>query len=270
LLGAHLCCNKINIIILDFFLHFWFMGLVMRQQIIRLSIVFGLLVIALVLARHYLVPKTFGDKGHYRAAAIGDVLAHKIKYAGHEACATCHEDIVKTHDSHRHASVACEVCHGPSAAHVESPGDVRPQAPRDRGYCPLCHGFNPSRPTGFPQIDPVTHNPMKPCYTCHNPHEPEPPRTPEECSACHGEIAKTKALSHHALLPCTRCHVAADAHKISPRTSRPTKPSTRAFCEECHGLDAKSDKNIPRVDIATHGERYMCWQCHYPHFPELK
>ena len=31
----------------------------------------------------------------------------------------------------------------------------------------------------------------------------------------------------------------------------------------------KSDKEIPRVDMATHGERYVCWQCHYPHSPEL-
>jgi ribosomal protein S27AE len=262
--------NKFNGIVLDFFVFFWFMLLVMRQQITRLLIAFSLFIVALVTARHYLVPKTFGKLGHYRAAAIDDNVSRKIKYAGHEACAMCHEDIVKTHDSHRHANVACEVCHGPSAAHVEAPTDVRPQAPRERGYCPLCHGYNPSRPTGFPQIDPVTHNPMKPCYTCHNPHEPEPPRTPEECSACHGEIAKTKAVSHHALLPCTRCHQADTQHKISPRTSRPTKPSTRAFCGECHARDANAAKEIPRVDIATHGERYMCWQCHYPHFPELK
>jgi ribosomal protein S27AE len=25
---------------------------------------------------------------------------------------------------------------------------------------------------------------------------------------------------------------------------------------------------IPRVEMRTHGERYLCWQCHYPHFPE--
>ena len=44
----------------------------------------------------------------------------------------------------------------------------------------------------------------------------------------------------------------------------------RAFCGQCHAPDAKSDKEIPRVDMATHGERYVCWQCHYPHMPEVK
>jgi ribosomal protein S27AE len=133
----------------------------------------------------------------------------------------------------------------------------------------LCHGYNPSRPTGFPQIDPVTHNPLKPCISCHNPHAPEPPHTPEECGACHGQIARTKAVSHHADLPCTRCHETNQQHKIAPLTSRPTKPVARAFCGQCHAPDAKSDKDIPRVDMASHGERYVCWQCHYPHSPEL-
>lgn len=243
---------------------------VMRQQITRLLIVFGLFIIALVAARYYLVPKTFGELGHYRAAAIDDAVSQKVHYAGREACGLCHDDIYKALTTHRHKGLACEVCHGPAAAHVESPGDVKPQAPRDRGYCPLCHGYNASRPTGFPQIDPVTHNPMKPCYSCHNPHEPEPPRTPEECGACHGEIARTKALSHHALLPCTRCHEASQQHKIDPRSSLPTKPNTREFCGGCHAMDANSPPEIPRIDMASHGERYMCWQCHYPHFPELK
>ena len=29
-------------------------------------------------------------------------------------------------------------------------------------------------------------------------------------------------------------------------------------------------KEIPRVDMFSHGERYMCWQCHYPHLPEVR
>lgn len=242
----------------------------MRPQITRLLIAFGILIAGLAVARHFLVPPTFGRIGHYRAAAIDAIAARPIRYAGHEACATCHEDIVKTHGTHRHRQVACEVCHGAAAAHVEAPTEKRPVVPRQRGACPLCHGYDPSRPTGFPQIDPVTHNPMKPCYTCHEPHAPEPPRTPEDCSACHGEIARTKAISHHALLACTQCHETKKEHKINPTLSRPGKPVAREFCGGCHARDANSAKEIPRVDIASHGGQYVCWQCHYPHFPELK
>lgn len=241
----------------------------MPKQVTRLAIVFGVMIAALILARQFLVPKTFGEIGHYRAAAVDAIAARKVKYAGHDACAMCHDDIVKIHDAQRHHNVACEVCHGPAADHVESPTEVRLPAPRQRGYCPLCHGYNPSRPTGFPQIDPAVHNPVKPCISCHNPHAPETPRTPEECSACHGQIARTKAVSHHALLACTRCHEVEKAHKVTPRASRPTKPASREFCGQCHASGANSAREIPRVDMAAHGERYVCWQCHYPHFPEL-
>jgi len=242
----------------------------MPQQISRLLILFTLLILGLVVARHYLVPKTFGRLGHYRAAAVDAIVARNVKYVGREACASCHDDIVKIHSLARHQTVACEACHGPGAAHMEAPTEHKPPAPRKRGSCPLCHGYDPSRPTGFPQIDPVAHNPVKPCITCHNPHAPEPPQVPGECSACHGQIARTKAVSHHALLPCTRCHETSQQHKVTPRLSRPTKPRDRAFCGECHAKDARSPKEIPRIDMASHGKRYACWQCHYPHNPELR
>ena len=242
----------------------------MPQQVNRLVILFALLVLGLFLARHYLVPKTFGRLGHYRAAALETIMARGIRYAGRQACADCHEDVVKMHGLSHHQTVACEACHGPAAAHTEAPMEHKPPAPRGRGYCPLCHGYDPSRPTGFPQIDPVAHNPLKACISCHNPHAPEPPHVPEECSACHGEIARTKAVSPHALLACTRCHETDERHKVTPRLSRPAKPRDRAFCGQCHDKNAKSPKEIPRIDLASHGERYVCWQCHYPHNPELR
>lgn len=241
----------------------------MPQQLTRLLIVFGVLITALFAARHKLTPKTFGEKGHYRAAALQTVKATPVRYAGREACQPCHSDIFDIHSTGRHQTVACEVCHGPAAAHTESPTDNQLPAPRKRAYCPLCHGYNPSRPTGFPQIDPQTHNPVKPCITCHNPHHPEPPHVPADCSACHAEIARTKAVSRHALLACTQCHETPVKHKVTPTLFHPEKPRTRAFCGRCHAKDANSPKEIPRVDIETHGGgRYLCWQCHYPHLPE--
>ena len=240
----------------------------MPKQITRLLIVFAVLIAGLVAVRQRLLPKTFGERGHYRAAAVTFVQTRPIRYAGRETCAGCHTDIATVHSENRHQTVACEVCHGPAAAHAESPVDNPLPAPRKRAYCPLCHGYDPSRPTGFPQIDPATHNPVKPCITCHNPHQPEPPHVPGECSACHGEIARTKAVSRHALLACTECHAAPVQHKITPRLVRPDKPRTRAFCARCHGKDAKSAAEIPRIDVETHGGRYLCWQCHYPHLPE--
>ena len=174
----------------------------------------------------------------------------------------------------RRRNVSCEVCHGPAAAHVEDPVSVSPAVSRGRDLCQLCHGYDPARPTGFPQIEPAVHNPLQPCITCHSPHAPETPTTPEECAACHGQIARTKAVSHHALLSCTQCHETPVEHKITPRSFRPGKPASRDFCGGCHAPDAVPPpeivQSVSRVDMDTHGDRYVCWQCHYPHFPELK
>ncbi len=240
----------------------------MPQQLKRLLVVFVVLTAGLLASRRLLLPKTFGELGHYRAAAVDTIQQLPIRYAGREVCATCHADIADQHKQGHHQTVSCEVCHGPAAAHTESPTDNKPPAPRQRGYCPLCHGYDPSRPTGFPQIDPVAHNPVKPCITCHNPHHPEPPHVPEECSACHGQIARTKAVSRHALLACTQCHETPVQHKVIPRQIRPQKPRSREFCGGCHAKDASSPKEIPRIEMGTHGGRYLCWQCHYPHLPE--
>ncbi len=55
----------------------------------------GLFVIAFLVfwgIRGFVVPKTFGQYGHYRAAAMTDIAAHPVKFAGHEACEGCHTD----------------------------------------------------------------------------------------------------------------------------------------------------------------------------------
>lgn len=241
-----------------------------RQQVTSLIILFALALAALIVARILLVPETFGKYGYYRADAIDDIVATDVKYAGYQACQECHDDISEMKARSNHKGVSCEVCHGPAARHTEAPDEFTPDAPRERGYCPLCHGFNPSRPTGFPQIITELHNPGKPCMSCHNPHNPLLPHEPEECSACHREIASEKRVSHHASLSCETCHTVPEEHQTSPRFVSVRKPMTREFCGGCHGRGADSSKGIPRIDLETHGQRYLCWDCHYPHHPEAR
>jgi hypothetical protein len=240
------------------------------QQVPRLGAVFALAGIGLIVARQYLVPETFGDIGHYRAAAIDTIVAREKKFAGQQACALCHSRIQEVRLASNHRGVACESCHGPAAAHVANPVEIKPSIPRERDFCPRCHAYNPSRPTGFPQIDPVAHNPLTPCVTCHEPHEPEPPVAPGACSACHGQIARQKAVSHHATLPCITCHEAPEEHKTAPRTLQPSKPAGRGFCGGCHGEEAQAPQHIPRINLRTHNPQHVCWQCHYPHYPETE
>lgn len=239
-------------------------------QVPRLAIVFTLAIVVLIGVRASLVPASFGEYGHYRAAAVDSIAARPVHFAGRQECEACHDDVADQRIRGNHRGVACEVCHGAQAAHVAAPMDVQPPAPRDRSFCPRCHAYNPSRPTGFPQIDSVAHNPLKPCITCHNPHAPVPPVVPEECGACHGQIARQKAASHHVNLPCVTCHGVPQQHKISPHAVRPTKPVERAFCGRCHERAAPGATGAPRLDFAVHNPRYLCWQCHYPHYPETE
>ncbi len=239
------------------------------DQLIRLAIVFATLIGGVIALRTFALPPALKETGIQRPSAIKREIAKPISYAGATACRDCHEDKYEEKQAGKHRNLSCETCHGASSKHAEDPTSVKPYAPRDRSFCPRCHAYDPARPTGFPQINPAIHNPLKACITCHLPHAPEPPQTPQECSACHQEIARTKAVSSHALLECTTCHETPEQHKIAPRSVKPSLPSTREFCGTCHAKES-ANPEAPKIDIATHYEKYLCWQCHYPHSPEWK
>ncbi len=240
------------------------------EQVKRLSILLVVVVIVFIIATSLLTPKDFGLIGHFRASSVQNNANKKMQYAGQETCSDCHEDMWKTKNAGYHKNLSCEVCHGPSLNHVNEPDQFKPVKPKGRTFCPVCHEYNPSRPTGFPQIVTASHNPRKICITCHNPHNPTPPQTPKDCSACHAEISNAKSVSSHMDIPCTKCHKTSAKHRLSPREFLPTKPTQREFCGQCHSKEAKSDESIPRINMTTHEPRYVCWQCHYPHLPEAQ
>jgi len=239
------------------------------DQVIRLAILVAVAVVAMVVVRSRLIPVSFGLTGHYRADAVAEISSQPIRYAGSQLCVECHDSEGEIKSDSYHRTLACEVCHGAAYAHANDPEAQTPLIPRERGsVCLYCHDYLPSRPTGFPQIIERLHNPLAPCIGCHDPHDPTPPEVPESCSACHTQIARTKAVSHHGPLACELCHEVAPEHSEEPRSFLPKKPTSREFCGQCHAPGAQAASGIPRVDFASHGERYLCWQCHYPHFPE--
>ncbi|MBI5267218.1 MAG: hypothetical protein HY851_08300 [candidate division Zixibacteria bacterium] len=239
------------------------------QQVIPLAIIFAAGITGLLVIRHFLVPDTFGEHGHYRADAVDEIAALPVSYAGYQACVDCHDDIFTAKQSSFHKGLSCETCHGPAGQHVEDQDKFKPAKPHGREFCILCHGYNVSRPSGFPQILPNMHNPGKACVGCHDPHKPTTPRPPGDCSACHAGIANQKAVSHHTDLQCNTCHEVPKDHITQPRLSRAEKPTSRDICGKCHGKDATGGiEEAPRIDMASHGGRYMCWDCHYPHDPE--
>ena len=102
-------------------------------HLFRFAGLFVLAFIIFLVVRHYVVPPSFGQYGHYRGAAITEIAARPVKFAGHETCETCHSDVLDVKGKGRHAHVNCEACHGPLAKHADDPASVTP-APLSRSH----------------------------------------------------------------------------------------------------------------------------------------
>jgi uncharacterized CHY-type Zn-finger protein len=121
--------------------------------------------------RGFVVPKTFGQYGHYRAASMTEIADHPAKFAGHQACETCHSDVTDVKNKGKHEQVNCEACHGPLAAHAADPTET-PAKLDTAVLCVRCHGASAARPKTFPQVVADEHSNGVPCETCHQPHSP--------------------------------------------------------------------------------------------------
>lgn len=141
-------------------------------HLFRLAAVFVFGTLLFLGVRTFLVPKSFGQFGHYRADAIGEMAARTVKYAGHETCEACHTDVVEKKTAGKHAHVNCEACHGPQAAHADDPTSVTPPKLDTTQLCPQCHEENAAKPRGFPQVNAADHASGLACDTCHQPHSP--------------------------------------------------------------------------------------------------
>jgi hypothetical protein len=173
-------------------------------HLFRFAGLFVLAFLVFLVVRHYVVPKSFGQYGHYRGAAIGEIAAHQVKFAGHDTCEACHSDVAETKNKGKHAHVNCEACHGavvkvlpapeehpanlyqrllafaglslPAESqvlrHADDPSAVKPVLPDTSVLCARCHTASAAKPKGFPQVAPADHSNGLPCETCHKPHNP--------------------------------------------------------------------------------------------------
>ena len=150
------------------------------RHVFRVLLVLFLVIVVVVLGRSFLVPKSFGLYGHYRYDNVPEQMAARTPlHGGAKACADCHDDRAKAIGAGRHASVSCEVCHGPLGRHVKD-GDVvaKPAIDRSTKLCGYCHRKIDGRPPKFPQIAFEKHQDgaglgAKGCLECHDPHSPK-------------------------------------------------------------------------------------------------
>ena len=141
-------------------------------HLFRLAAVFAAGFILLVVARGFLLPKSFGQYGHFRGDAIREIAALPISFAGHETCENCHSEVLDVKKNGRHVNVRCEACHGPQARHAEDPGTAKPEKLDAAVLCVRCHEANSARPKKFPQVVSQDHSSGLACDMCHQPHSP--------------------------------------------------------------------------------------------------
>lgn len=142
-------------------------------HLVRLAVVLAAGLVVFFAVRAAIVPKSFGKLGHYRAAAIDEIRARPISFAGRATCEMCHEEVAKVKNQGKHAGLGCEACHGPSAGHAEDPTTVHAFKPNAATLCVRCHEADPARPKTFPQVNSKEHSNGLVCDTCHQPHTPK-------------------------------------------------------------------------------------------------
>ena len=133
----------------------------MPAQLQRILLVFLGFILLFLLAKNLLTPDSFGQHGHYRAAALDDNQQQEPKYVDQATCADCHQDIVDLKDEGLHMEVGCQTY-------------TKLETPDSREFCGSCHQLMVGRPgDAVSQVDIEEHNTDDDkCIICHNPHEP--------------------------------------------------------------------------------------------------
>lgn len=150
------------------------------KHIIRAVLLLVMGTVLFVLVRHFAIPESFGKYGHYRADSVDEYAEQIPLHGSADACAECHDEEAEARAEGKHASVSCEVCHGPLAGHVENEVRVAEMVMnRSNELCAWCHQRLIARPKTFPQVvfrDHVTEKGTEMseavCLECHNAHNP--------------------------------------------------------------------------------------------------
>jgi hypothetical protein len=150
------------------------------KHIIRAVLLLVVAVVLFVVVRHFLIPRSFGEYGHFRGESIAEFAAATPVHGGAASCAECHADEVEWVSEEEHRSISCEVCHAPVAAHAAG-GEKIADMPvrRTNALCGWCHQRLAARPNTFPQVVFLDHVTEKDgelvegiCLECHDAHDP--------------------------------------------------------------------------------------------------
>lgn len=150
------------------------------KHIWRLSILLILLLNVGILARHFLMPESFGDAGFYRYDALTELTSLAPHHGAVDACTECHEEQADAKAKGNHREVQCEACHNTLSSHVRD-GEMYTEMTINRSYrlCANCHEKLLARPETIPQIILAEHLELEAsqaiaeeaCLECHDSQE---------------------------------------------------------------------------------------------------
>lgn len=243
--------------------------------------VLGCVIVAAVAARWLAYPKTYGDLGRFRAAALPQAMNIRAPlHTDGEKCVECHKEITRAQWKDVHENVQCDACHGPGGRHIDEEKKVavaRPDADklivdRTADQCLTCHRRLAARPASFPQIEQQAHFAMLhlatngvSCLECHDPHQPlfldknirEARMHPvvNRCVDCHKheqDLKAEKPEDHPVLFECAYCHKAV-AKDFATRGHKNLE------CNACHQVYPVSER---AVRVVSHRDPKFCLLCH--------
>lgn len=219
------------------------------------------------------------------------------KYAGSKECEQCHDKLYRDFATADHSrlfaagtnavNVGCESCHGPSAAHAQSGGEVKPpfaftsgrpaaggsaripieNARSIENVCYQCHN-NVRGSFNLPSHHPVPEGRMT-CTECHSPHKGSIHKggstawlsADEGCVRCHSAQRGPYVFEHEASREgCTTCHAPHGSINEKMLTVRES-----ALCMKCHFQRVSGGRLlIGGSDHTLRVQQGTCWTsgCH--------
>ncbi len=174
-------------------------------------------------------------------------------YVGIEQCAVCHEDIVNAFKETLHgkkgfekkSDKACETCHGPGEAHVQSGGEkdkiksfANLTKEEKNKTCLQCHE-NGSK---IYWVGSTHDSRGLTCLNCHSVHNPK--------------SAKSQLVKINSTELCFTCHKQKQSqfYRASHHPVREGKMS----CDDCHNPHGTTNENL----ISASSIPELCYNCH--------
>ena len=241
------------------------------EQVARLGLVLGVLLAIVIPLRFFILPYSMFHYQPHQAAKVEREKLKPMHYAGTLTCTACHADEVNLKVASYHKTVACETCHGPSAEHASSPTGVGQTRYRPANGSFAC--LPRLRPVAAQRVPADRPGDPQPAQGVHELPQSARPEAPDDAEGVLGVPRRDRPHEgglHHVLLECTACHEAPSSTRLH-RGALPTKPRPASSAGSATARTRRKLRRTPRRSTwPTHGGKYVCWQCHYPHLPEVE